>query len=57
MDNQLNLNDMKIGDKVKVNNTTTGVILEIFEDYTTIVSDKTKTILKLTKNNMITKLK
>ena len=48
---------MKIGDKVKVNNTTTGVILEIFEDYTTIVSDKTKTILKLTKNNMITKLK
>lgn len=48
---------MKIGDKIKVNNTTRGIILEILEDYITIVSDKTKTILKLTKNNIITKLK
>jgi len=48
---------MKIGDKIIVNNTTRGVIIEILEDYITIISDKTKTILKLTKNNLITKLK
>ena len=47
---------MKIGDKVRVNNSTNGVITEMFEDYTTIISDKTKTILKLTKNNLIKKL-
>ena len=47
---------MKIGDKVRVNNSMNGVITEIFKDYTTIISDKTKTICKLTKNNLITKL-
>jgi len=47
---------MKIGDKVRVNNSTNGVITEILKNYITIISDKTKTILKLTKNNLITKL-
>jgi len=48
---------MKIGDKVRVNNSMNGVITKMFEDYTTIISDKTKTILKLTKNNLIKKMK
>tara|TARA_R100001463_G_scaffold3835_1_gene15207 strand:+ start:180 stop:347 length:168 start_codon:yes stop_codon:yes gene_type:complete len=47
---------MKIGDKVRVNNSMNGVITEMSEDYITIISDKTKTILKLTKNNLIVNL-
>ena len=44
---------MKIGNKVKVNNLLSGRIIKISKNYTTIISDKTNTILKLTKNNLI----
>tara|TARA_R110000823_G_C15931034_1_gene499509 strand:- start:1901 stop:2044 length:144 start_codon:yes stop_codon:yes gene_type:complete len=47
---------MKIGNKVKVNNLLSGRIIKISKNYTTIISDKTNTILKLTKNNLITKI-
>mgnify|MGYP003139210869 CR=1 FL=1 len=47
---------MKIGDKVLINNTTRGKIIKITKEYTEIISDKTNTILQLTKNNLITKI-
>tara|TARA_R100000458_G_scaffold53490_1_gene55767 strand:+ start:641 stop:793 length:153 start_codon:yes stop_codon:yes gene_type:complete len=49
------MNKLKIGDKVLVNNTTKGEIIKITKDYTEIISNKSNTILQLTKNNLITK--
>ena len=47
---------MKIGNRVKVNNLLSGRIIKISKNYTTIISDKTNSILELTKNNLITKI-